>query len=88
MKVIKIGAKWCVGCKIMGPRWKEIEAENPWLKTEFYDFDDDKESVSKLNVAAMPTFIFLSKDGEELLRLTGEIDKIKLIEIINQYKDN
>ncbi len=87
MKVIKIGAKWCAGCKIMGPRWKEIEAENPWLKTEFYDFDDDKEFVSKCNVTAMPTFIFLYETGEELLRLTGEIDKIKLIETINQHKD-
>lgn len=87
MKVIKIGAKWCAGCKVMGPKWKEIEAENPWLKTEFYDFDDNKEFVEKCTVTAMPTFIFLSENGEELLRLTGEVDKIKLIEAINQHKD-
>jgi thioredoxin-related protein len=87
MKVVKIGAKWCAGCKIMGPRWKEIEAENLWLKTELYDFDNNKELVSNLNIKAMPTFIFLSKNGEELLRLSGEVDKIKLIETINQYKD-
>lgn len=87
MKVIKIGATWCVGCKIMVPRWKEVESENPWLKTEFYDFDKDKETVSKFNVTAMPSFIFLDKDDNEILRLTGEIDKTELIEIINQNKD-
>jgi thiol-disulfide isomerase/thioredoxin len=87
MKVIKIGATWCQGCKIMGPRWKEIEVENPWLVTEFYDFDQNKEIVSKYNITAMPSFVFLDKDNNEILRLSGEVDKIKLIEVINQNKD-
>ncbi len=87
MKVLKIGAKWCQGCRIMGPRWKEIESENPWLQTEFYDFDENKEFVSNLNITAMPTFIFLDQNDSELLRLSGEVEKDKLIEVINQYKD-
>ncbi|MFA5207777.1 MAG: thioredoxin family protein [Candidatus Paceibacterota bacterium] len=87
MKVIKIGAIWCQGCKIMGPRWKEIEIENPWLKTEFYDFDQNKEIVSKYNPTAMPSFIFLDKNDNEILRLSGEVDKMKIIEAINQNKD-
>lgn len=87
MKVLKIGATWCQGCKIMGPRWKEIETENPWLQTEFYDFDQSAEIVKTYNITAMPSFIFLDKNGNEILRLTGEVDKIKLIEVINQNKD-
>jgi thiol-disulfide isomerase/thioredoxin len=87
MKVLKIGATWCSGCKIMGPRWKEIENENPWLETEYYDFDKDKDFVNKLNITAMPTFIFLDKEKNEILRLTGEVEKNKLIEIINEHKD-
>jgi len=50
MKVIKIGAIWCNGCLVMKPRWLEIENENPWLKTEYLDFDADKEKVSKYDV--------------------------------------
>lgn len=42
MKVLKIGAVWCNGCLVMRPRWQEIEKENPWLKTEYFDFDEDK----------------------------------------------
>ena len=87
MKVLKIGATWCVGCKIMGPRWKEIEGENPWLQTEYYDFDKNKELVDKLNITAMPTFVFLNKEDEEIDRLTGEVEKDKLIETINKYRD-
>jgi thioredoxin-related protein len=87
MKVVKIGAIWCMGCKIMEPRWKEIENENPWLKTEYYDFDKDSEYVTKFCVTAMPTFIFLSKDGDEFLRLSGEVDKNELLENISKYKN-
>lgn len=71
----------------MGPRWKEIEAENNWLQTEFYDFDENKEFVCKLEIKAMPTFIFLDNNGCEIIRLTGEVDKGKLVETINQCKD-
>jgi thiol-disulfide isomerase/thioredoxin len=87
MKVIKFGAVWCSGCLVMKPRWAEIEAENPWLKNEMHDFDNDKESVEKYNIKdTLPAFVFLDKDGNEFLRLTGEVDKDKLIAIINENK--
>ncbi len=88
MKILKFGAVWCPGCLVMKPRWAEIEKENPWLETEYHDFDDDKEAVEKYQInQSLPTFVFLDKAGNELLRLHGEIDKSKLIEIININKD-
>jgi len=50
MKVIKIGAIWCNGCLVMRPRWQEIEKENPSLKTEYFDFDNDKDTVNKYKI--------------------------------------
>ena len=47
MKVLKFGAVWCSGCLVMKPIWQEIEKEHPWLKTEYYDFDKDKETVKR-----------------------------------------
>lgn len=89
MKVLKFGAVWCPGCIIMKPRWAEIEKENSWLNNEYYDFDQDKEMVEKYNInESLPTFVFLNKDGDEFLRLNGEIAKEKLLEIINKNKDN
>ena len=88
MKVVKFGAVWCPGCIIMKPRWAEIEAENPWLKNEMYDFDNDKDAVEKYNITdTLPTFVFLDKNGNEFLRLTGEVDKKELVSIISENKD-
>ena len=88
MKVLKFGAIWCSGCLVMKPRWKEIEIENPWLKTEYYDFDQDKEMVNKYGITdILPTFVFLDKNGKEFLRLSGEIVKSDLIDFINKNKD-
>jgi len=88
MKVLKFGADWCSGCLVMKPRWEEIEKENPWLKTEYYDYDLNEKTVEKYNVDdRLPTFIFLDEQGNELERLHGEIEKEKLIEIINKHKN-
>lgn len=88
MKILKFGAEWCPGCIIMKPRFKEIESENPWLKTEYYDFDEEKDMVDKHHIDdVLPTFVFLDKDEKELFRLSGEVEKDKLLNLISENKD-
>lgn len=89
MKVIKIGAVWCNGCLVMRPRWLEIEKENPWLQTQYLDFDQDKELVKVYQVEGgnLPVFIFIDKNEHEFFRITGEVDKNKLLDLINKYKE-
>lgn len=87
MKVLKFGAIWCSGCLVMKPLWAEIEKELPWLQTEYFDVDTQKDQVKKYSVTDYPCFIFLDKNGNEVNREYGEIEKKKLIEIINKYKD-
>ncbi len=88
MKVLKFGAVWCNGCLVMKPRWKEIESELPWLTTEYYDYDQDKEMVSKHNISDnLPVFVFLDSKGQEFLRLHGEIAKDELIKTVNTHKN-
>ena len=89
MKIIKIGAEWCPGCIVMKPRWKEIESEITDLKTEYYDFDKDKNIVNKYldENSNLPAFIFLDRKGNELEKLHGEISKKDLIELVNRYKN-
>jgi thiol-disulfide isomerase/thioredoxin len=88
MKVLKFGAVWCPGCIIMKPRWEEVEKENTWLETEYFEYDDSAEQVKNYNVGKdIPVFIFLDKDGNELDRLKGEVSKENIIETINKYKD-
>ncbi len=88
MKVLKFGAVWCSGCLVMKPRWAEIEKENPWLATEYYDYDKDKEMVEKYKIDKnLPTFVFLDKDDKEFLRLHGEPSKEELVKTILENKD-
>ena len=90
MKVIKIGAEWCSGCIVMKPRWVEVEKAQPWLKTEYLDFDEDKEKLKKYkaeNEEKLPVFIFLDKKGKEFLRLRGEPSVKELLEIVLENKN-
>lgn len=89
MKILKFGAIWCNGCLVMRPRMAEIEKENPWLKTEYFDFDKDKDAVNKyaIDSGVLPVFVFLDKDDKEILRLSGEVEKKDLIREINTNKD-
>lgn len=88
MKVLKFGAMWCQGCLVMKPRWEEIEKDNDWLETEYFEYDDCPDEVAKYKVGnALPVFIFLDKNGEEIFRLKGEISKEQLVKVINKNKD-
>jgi len=60
MKVLKFGASWCEECKIMGPRWKEIEKEHLWLETEYIGVDDRPEAMNQYKITSLPCFIFLA----------------------------
>jgi|AntAceMinimDraft_17_1070374.scaffolds.fasta_scaffold27602_4 thiol-disulfide isomerase/thioredoxin len=87
MKVLKIGASWCPGCKIMVPRWEEVEKEYPWLETEMIKIDDHPEIMKEYQLHQLPTFIFLNQAGEEIERLTGEVEKEILVKAVLENKD-
>jgi thioredoxin-related protein len=73
----------------MRPRWVEIEKENPWLQTTYFDYDKDKEMVKKYTIVSgiLPVFIFLNRKGKEILRLSGEIEKKELLNVITNYRN-
>ena len=71
----------------MSPMWKEIEAEIPELKTEYYESDDNPNLLKKYDVKEIPTFIFLDKDGNELLRREGLENKEELIQLVKENLD-
>jgi thiol-disulfide isomerase/thioredoxin len=89
MKVLKFGAVWCSGCLVMKPRWAEVEKENPWLETEYFDFDSNSDAVEKYQIedGRLPIFIFLDRNGNELERRSGELSKEEITSLITQYKD-
>lgn len=87
MKVLKFGAEWCPGCVVMKPKWKEIESENTWIESEYFDADKNADLVEKHSVQDLPTFIYIDKNGEELDRQHGIIPKDKIVEMLTKHKD-
>jgi thioredoxin 1 len=87
MKVLKIGASWCADCKIMVPRWEEIEKEYPWLETEMIKLDDEPGASEKYKMTSIPTFIFFDKEGQEILRMSKLVEKDVLVKAILENKD-
>lgn len=72
----------------MKPRWKEIEAEYPWLETKYFEFDEAADMVQKYGITdTLPTFVFLDKGEKEIMRLQGEVSKAEIVTLINKYKD-
>lgn len=88
MKVLIFGADWCPSCVAMRPVWEKLKAKNSWLKVQHHDFDSEQEMVERHKVVGfIPAFIFLNKDEEEILRLSGEQSEEKLQDLLNEYKD-
>lgn len=88
MKIIKVGAVRCAGCLVMGPLFKEIEAELPRLKTEYYDYDANPEVIEEFQLDGnIPYFVFLDKDENVLEKINGEFSKKEIMERIEKYKD-
>lgn len=87
MKVLKFGAVWCPGCLVMRPRWKEIEKANIWLETEYFDYDQDKKAVEEWSIDdTLPTFVFIDSKNREILRLSGEVSRQKLEQLITEHR--
>jgi thiol-disulfide isomerase/thioredoxin len=100
MKVLKFGAVWCNGCIVMKPRWQKIETiyknNGCTLDTEFFDFDNEdpkvQETLDKYKIkddqGKLPVFVFLDNQGQEVERLTGEIEEEKLMDVIDSRLEN
>ena len=71
----------------MKPMWAEIEEEIPELASEYYEADDNPEILKKYSVSDVPAFIFLDKEGTEILRLQGLQSKEELVKIVKENLD-
>jgi thioredoxin len=75
-------ASWCPPCRMMSPRFSELSQElNGRIKFAKLDVQEEGELAEKLNIQAMPTFIFF-RDGYRVGTHRGALDKGKLREMI------
>lgn len=85
--VIDFNATWCTPCKNIEPLYRELEKQyNGQINFESVDVDQQPQVAQDYKVEAMPTFVFLDSEGNEVDRLVGAIPdslKIKIKKLID-----
>jgi len=78
-------ADWCGPCKILTPILKDVKKElGDTIKIVKIDVDKNQPLAAKYQVRGVPTML-LFKDGRQLWRQSGVLQKNEIINIINTY---
>jgi len=78
-------ADWCGPCKVLAPILSEVKKElGAAVKIVKIDVDKNQPLAAKYQVQGVPTML-LFKNGKQLWRQSGVLQKNQLIDIIKQY---
>lgn len=84
---IELGSVNCVPCKAMVPVMKAIEEDyGDQVKIVFYDVwtAEGKPYGEQYGIRAIPTQIFLDKDGKEFFRHMGFFPKEEIVKLLEK----
>lgn len=78
-------ATWCGPCKTLGPILDTVKAElGDAIKIIKIDVDKNQPLAAEYQVRGVPTMI-LFKDGKQLWRQSGVLQKHELVQIIQSH---
>ena len=79
-------ADWCGPCKMLAPILKEVKKElQDEIKIVKIDVDKNQPLAGKYQVRGVPTMM-LFKNGKQLWRQSGVLQKMEIISIIKQHQ--
>ena len=83
--MVDLGADKCIHCKMMAPILEELGKEYEGLATvAFIDVWKNPDQAKRFGVRAIPTQIFYDRDGKEVERHVGYLDKKSILEIFSK----
>ena len=74
-------ADWCEPCKMLSPIVDEVASENSDIKVVKVNIDESQDLAMKYQVMSIPTLVVI-KEGKEINRSVGLIDKSEVISLI------
>lgn len=74
-------ADWCGPCKMLSPVVEAVAKENENTKFVKINVDEAQELAMEYNIMSIPTLVVI-KNGEEVNRTVGLVDKSELLELI------
>lgn len=83
--MIDLGATECIPCKMMAPIIEELQKEYAGrVDIIFIDVWKDPAQAKKYGIRAIPTQVFFDKNGNEVHRNIGFMDKKRIVEILSK----
>ena len=81
MKLVKIGATWCGGCKVLDAQLKQIDQ----VEVISLDVEKDFDRVEKLpKVKNLPTLLVMSNNGEVLHTWVGVVKARDIVQKLEE----
>lgn len=83
--LVDVWAPWCGPCKMISPIVDEISNDYfGKVKVGKLEADSNRDMVMEMGIRSIPTLI-VYKDGQEVERTTGAINKQKLSEMLENH---
>lgn len=79
--LIDFFADWCGPCKMLSPIIEQFAKENEKVKVVKINVDELPDLAVKYGVRSIPTLVVI-KNGEEVNRSVGLIDKSEILELV------
>jgi len=81
--MVDLGSKECVPCKMMAPIIVELEKEyKNRAAIIFVDVWKQKDQSSQFEIRVIPTQIFFDREGKEVYRHEGFLDKDSIVNML------
>ncbi len=83
--MVDLGAHKCIPCKMMAPIIEELQKEYAGRASIiFIDVWEHREQAERFGIRGIPTQIFFDKEGKEVSRHVGFMDKPSIVGLFDQ----
>jgi thioredoxin 1 len=83
--LVDIGAASCIPCKMMAPILAELKQEYQGrAEVHFVDVRLDKKAIDRFKVKGIPSQVFYDRQGKEVYRHLGFMDKQAIVMVLQK----